>query len=99
MDDLNISINPELLDEKGVAINEQFKIIDDAINEIESAQSLLASWHSVNKDKYETKVKDVLPKMKEMADTINSYGNVARVTGRAIINTEKIISDSIDASA
>ena len=96
MEDLNISINPELLDEKGVSINDQFKIIMEAIEGIENAQNLLATWHSINKDKYEAKVNDVLPKMKEMADAINSYGNVARVTGRAILKTEKIISDSME---
>ena len=96
MDDLNISINPELLDEKGVSINEQFKIIEEAIRGIEEAQNLLSTWHSTNKDKYESRVKEVLPKMKEMADAINSYGNVARVTSRAILKTEKIISDSME---
>ena len=97
MNDLNISINPEMLDEKGVAINEQFKVIVEAIDQVESAQTHLSSWQSVNKDKYEARVNDVLPKMKEMADAINSYGNVARVTSRAILNTEKIISNSMDA--
>ena len=96
MNDLNISINPELLDEKGNAINEQFKVIMEAIEQIESSQSRLASWHSTNKEKYEAKVNEVLPKMKEMAEAINSYGNVAKITSRAILNTEKIISDSMN---
>ena len=96
MNDLNISINPEMLDEKGVAINERFKVIIEAIDQVESAKSHLASWQSTNKDKYEARINDVLPKMKEMADAINSYGNVARVTSRAILNTERIISNSMD---
>ena len=97
MNDLNISINPELLDEKGTAINEQFKVIVEAIEQVESSQSKLSSWHSTNKEKYEARMNEVLPKMKEMADAINSYGNVAKITSRAILNTEKIISGSMDA--
>ena len=97
MNDLNISINPQMLDEKGVAINEQFKVVVEAIDQIESSQRHLASWQSSNKDKYEARINEVLPKMKEMAEAINSYGNVARITSRAILNTEKIISDSMDA--
>ena len=96
MNDLNISINPELLDEKGTIINEQFKIIEEAIAQVESSQSRLSSWQSTNKEKYEARLNEVLPKMKEMAAAINSYGNVAKITSRAILNTERMISKSMD---
>ena len=95
--DLNFKVKPELLNEKGIAINEQSKTIVEAIEEIRTAQSNLASWQSTNKDKFEKMINDLLPEIQEMADVINSYGNVARVTSRAIMNTEKIISNSMNA--
>ncbi len=97
MNDLNISINPQLLDEKGMSIVELFKVISDSIDQIERACSNLSSWQSANKDKYEAKLKEMLPRMREMADVIQSYGNVAKITSRAILNTERIISNSMDA--
>ncbi len=97
MNDLNVSINPESLDEKGKAILDQFKIIEDSIKEIEDSKAQLASWQSQNKDKYEAKINAALPKMHEMSEAISSYGSVARITSRAIVNTENKISRAIDA--
>ena len=92
MNDLNVSINPESLDEKGQAILDLFKTIEEAIKDIENAKSRLASWQSQNKDKYEAKIVAALPKMHEMAEVISSYGSVAKITSRAIIDTENKIS-------
>ena len=92
MNDFNVSINPESLDEKGKEILAQFKVINDAINEIENAKQNLASWQSQNKDKYEAKIVNALPKMREIAEVISSYGSVAQITSRAILNTEEKIS-------
>ena len=93
---LNISVNPEELADKANIILAQYKIIDEAINEINEAKAGLASWQSANKDKYEARINNALPKMVEMADAIASYGNVANITSQAIINTENIIAKNID---
>ena len=96
MDNLNFSINPESLNEKGQNILNQFKIIDEAINDIRNSQSALSSWQSANKDKYEAKINNALPKMEEMARAVASYGNVAKITSQAIVNTENIISKAME---
>lgn len=94
--DLNIRINPEALDEKAEKILAQVKVIDEALKEIETAKSILNSWESVNKEKYDAKINAALPKMHEMNEVIASYGGVARVTSGAIRDTENIISRAID---
>ena len=93
---LSINVNPEELENNGDSILALFKTIEEAIAEIQEATKGLASWQSVNKDKYEAKLNAALPKMQEMAEAIASYGNVAKITSRAIRNTESIISRQID---
>ena len=93
---LNISVNPEELQEKADVILEQYKVINEALAEIQEATNRLSSWKSSNKDKYDARIQSALPKMNEMAEAIQSYGNVASITSRAIINTENIISKNIE---
>ena len=95
---LSINVNPEELDNNGDSILAQYKEIVEAMQEIQEATKGLSSWESVNKDKYEEKLNNAFPKMQEMAEAIASYGNVAKITSRAIRNTESAISRRIDMS-
>ncbi len=93
---LNLSVDPLKLEEKGDAILAQYKVIKEAIEEIKEAKQGLSTWQSENKDRYEAKLNEALPKMEEMADAIASYGNVAKITSQSVINTERIIARNID---
>lgn len=93
---LSINVNPEELAEKGNEILTQYKLIEEAIKEIQEATNGLSSWVSANKDRYDARIKAAIPKMQEMAEVIASYGNVANITSRAIINTENIIAKNIE---
>lgn len=95
-EDMSFSISSEELDENGKAIVQQYKIIDDALREIEESRDKLASWKSRNKDKYEAKINAALPKMHEMAEAVKSYGDVASLTSRRIDRAENILSNQID---
>ena len=94
--DINFSISSDELDEKGKMINQQFRIIEEALQEIEEAKGKLASWESRNKDKYENKINTALPKMHEMANAIKSYGDVASLTSRRLNHAESVLSSQID---
>lgn len=95
-EDVSFSISSEELDEKGKMIVQQYKVIEDALKEIEDSKAKLASWKSRNKDKYETKINAALPKMQEMAEAVKSYGDVASLTSRRLDRAENILSDQID---
>ena len=91
MSDLNINVNPEALDEKGERILTQARVIEEALQEIETAKNGLNSWQSTNKDKYDARINNALPKMREMKEAVASYGGVAKETARVIRNTEAAI--------
>ena len=95
--DFNFSIKPQELDEKGSGILKTCDEMRDSLEAIVEAMKGLESWESVNKGKYEQKIKDSLPQMYELIDVIDSYGKVARQTSSRIISTENYISGQIDA--
>ena len=45
-EDVSFSISSEELDEKGKMIVQQYKVIEDALKEIEYSKAKLASWKS-----------------------------------------------------
>lgn len=93
----DISISPESLDEKGESVLQEFKKIEEAIRDIEESKAKLSSWKSVNKDRYEAKLNEALPKMREMSEAVSSYGSVAKISSRRIIEAERKISRALDA--
>lgn len=94
--DLNFAVSTEGLDEKGRVVEEQAKIMDEAMTEIEEARKVLDSWKSSNKELYDAKINRALPKMREMVDVVRSYGNVARVTSSRLRDVENRIRQSIE---
>ena len=94
--ELNFSISTEGLSEKGKEILNQAKIINEAINDINAARSSLESWVSTNKDRYDNRIANALPKMQEMVDVIDSYGKVAIQTSAKATEVERKIASAID---
>lgn len=99
INDLNFAVSTEGLDEKGKEIQDQYKIIEDALAEIEEAKKGLDSWKSRNKDLYDNRINAALPKMHEMADVVLSYGNVARQTSTRLREVENRIAQTIESDA
>ena len=94
--EFHFSIQPQELSEKGSGILKVCGEMRESLDAIEDAMKGLESWESVNKTKYEEKIKRAMPKMHELVDVIESYGNVARQTASRIISTEDYISGQID---
>ena len=92
-------ISPESLDNEGKNVLEIAKGMRDSLEQIKNAMSNLDSWVSLNKQKYENRIMQELPKMNELVDVIESFGGVARQTSRKIINAENKISRSMDFDA
>ena len=97
--DFNFAVSIEGLDEKGKIIEEQFKVIEDAVTDIDDAVKYLDTWQSKNKEMYAAKIKEALPKMHEMAQVVQSYGNVARLTAARLQSVENKIRNSIESNA
>ena len=95
--DFNFSIKPEELGEKGSSIMKICTEMRDSLENIEESLNGLSSWQSVNKVKYEEKIRRALPSMHELVNVIESYGKVAHQTAARIISTEDYISGQIDA--
>lgn len=93
--DLNFAVSTEGLDEKGNEILEQFKVIEEALGEIEEAKKTLDSWKSANKDMYEAKINNAIPKMHEMSEVVASYGKVARSTAQRLRDVEARIAKTM----
>jgi len=96
MDDLNFSISTEGLTEKGKAIYEQSKIIKEALVDIDNARKSLEGWVSSNKERFDSKLAAVLPKMYEMTEVIDSYSGVAVQTSARAVAVENKIAQAID---
>ncbi len=96
MDDEMFNIDPNGLMENGKMILSEVKVIEDALQDIMDAKKMLEGWGSPNKDKYETKVNAILPKMKEMLNALKMYGTIAINTSERVINSENIIASRID---
>ena len=94
--ELNFSISTEGLGEKGVEVKKQSGIIKEALNDINDARSLLASWVSTNKDKYDNRVVSALPKMNEMTEVIDLFGDIATQTSERAQSVENKIASAID---
>lgn len=96
--DLNFSISTEGLIEKGKEIEKEAKIISDALNDINDARASLEGWVSTNKDKYDSRIANALPKMSEMVENIDSFGKVAIQTSERATAVEDKIANAIDDS-
>ena len=94
--DLNFSISTEGLIEKGRSIAKESNIIKEALNDINEARASLESWVSANKDKYDSRIANVLPKMREMTEVIDSYSGVAIQTSERATAVENKIAAAID---
>lgn len=94
--DLNIMVSTEGLREKGEAIGAECKVIKEALQDIDTARKSLDGWVSQNKDRYDSKLANALPKMYEMAEVIDSYSSVAIQTSDRAVAVENKIAADID---
>ena len=94
--ELNFSISTEGLKEKGQEIERLAKTIREALNDINDARTSLEGWVSVNKDRYDSRIGNALPKMNELVDTISSYSKVAVQTSENATAVEDKIAKAID---
>ena len=94
--ELNFSISTEGLAEKGKEIENETKIIKEALNDINDARASLEGWVSINKDKYDVRLANALPKMNELVETIDLYSKVAVQTSERALDVENKISNAID---
>lgn len=89
-------ISPEALDNDGQNIQEICRGMREVLDDTQKSMSVLDSWQSNNKLKYEERIKNALPKIYELIDAIDSFGSVARQTSRKIISAEDKIARSMD---
>ena len=94
--DLDFSISTEGLSEKGKEIAAESKKIKEALADIDAARASLEGWVSANKDKFESKVIEMLPKMKELTEVIDSYSGVAVQTSQRAEDVESKIASAIE---
>ena len=94
--DFNFSIRPQELSEKGEGVLSICARMRDSLDSVENAMRGLESWESVNKERYEEKIKRALPSMYELVDVIESYGNVAIQTSQRATAVEQKIASAID---
>ena len=94
--DINFSISTEGLAEKGKAIEKESKIIKEALADIDAARKSLDGWVSKNKEKYDSKLGNKLPKLSEMTEVIDSYSGVAIQTSERAVAVENKIAAAID---
>ncbi len=96
MGEANFAISTEGLSDKGKEIGKETVNIRQALNDINEARALLEGWVSVNKEKFDNRIANVLPKMNEMVDVIDSYSKVAIQTSDKAIAVENKIANAID---
>ena len=94
----NFSISTDGLTENGKEIAKQSEIIKQALADIDTARKSLDGWVSVNKDRFESKIAQVLPKMYEMTETIDLYSGVAVETSERVIDVESKIATAIESN-
>ena len=92
----NVKVSPEGLSIKGSEITKEITTIKEALDDIEATRQTLLGWVSQNKDRFDSKMAKSLPKMYEIIDVIESFGNVAINTSEKTINIERKIEASID---
>ena len=94
--DLNFSISTEGLTEKGKAIADESRLIKEALADIDNARKTLEGWVSANKDRFDSKLAAMLPKMNEMTEVIDSYSGVAVQTSQRAEAVENKIANAIE---
>ena len=94
--DLNFSISTEGLTEKGKAIADESRLIKEALADIDNARKTLEGWVSANKDRFDSKLASMLPKMNEMTEVIDSYSGVAVQTSQRAEDEENKIANAIE---
>lgn len=94
--DLNFMISTEGLFDKGKAIGKESKVIKEALQEINEARKSLDGWVSQNKERYDNKLANALPKMYEMTEVIDSYSGVAVQTSERAVAVENKIASAIE---
>ena len=95
-DDLDFMISTDGLHDKGNEIDKEILIIKEALLDIDSARKSLDGWVSQNKDKYDAKLANAMPKMYEMVELIKKFGEVANETSERAQSVEDKISMAID---
>ena len=96
MSDFSFSVSTDGLQDKGSILSEEATNIKNALEDVNSARAALDAWISQNKDKYDAKVANGVPKLMEMADNVMSFGNVAKDTSSRLVNVENKIAAAID---
>ena len=96
VEDGSFKISTEGLAEKGKEITREIMIIKEALADIEATRKTLEGWVSQNKDRFDSKVASVLPKMYEITEILESFGSVAINTSERAINLEAKIAAAID---
>ena len=96
MNDDIINLDPDGLDEQGKLILTDGKNIKEALQDVSDARKLLDGWVSPNKEKYDAKIDVILPKMLEMVENIELFGNVAISASEKAKASENIIASKID---
>ncbi len=94
----NFLVSTEGLTEKGNEINNEAKAIKEALADIDTARKTLDGWVSQNKDKFDSKVANLLPKMYEIVEILESFGGVAINTSERATDIEAKIAASIDSN-
>ena len=94
--ELDFAIATDGLTLKGNEIKTQSNIIKTALDDINEARSSLSSWISANKDKFDNRLRDVLPKISEITEIIDSYSNVAIEVAGRVEQVENKIASAID---
>ena len=93
--ELNFTIATEGLALKGKEIKIQSNIIKEALDDINEARESLSGWISTNKDKFDNKLRDMLPKIKEITEILDSYSTVAIETAERVQKVENKIANAI----
>ena len=94
--DINFMVSTEGLTEKGKAIAEDSRAIKEALADIDAARKSLDGWVSTNKDRFENRIANVLPKMHEMTEVIDSYSGVAVQTSERAVAVENKIASALE---
>ncbi len=94
--DINFMISTEGLTSRGNEIKAANKEIKDALEDINAARKSLDGWVSQNKDRYDSKLGNSLPKMYEITEVIDSYSGVALQTSERAIAVENKIAAAIE---
>ncbi len=94
--DIDLSIDPEGLIEKGKIIGKESEVIKQALVDIDEARKLLDGWVSQNRERYDAKLAAAIPKMEEMTEVIDSYSGVAIQASERAVNVENKIARAID---